>query len=208
MTDQNEGTPPSFVETKSYRRFGEMCDACRRARAIGLGYGSPGTGKTESAKQYAQWSLFKPFLPEPLITFTGRSTADGLYPYRPLTFTSAPLDQGLQHCRTVFYTPPVSASVARIEKQVLTLFAAFSYLVEATNQHHQGEREFLVTRRYTPLIELLIVDEANRLKDAGLELIRDFADRGEFGLVSTSHARPGKTPNARPPTLFAGRLCS
>jgi len=90
----------------------------------------------------------------------------------------------------------------------LTLFAAFSYLVEAANQHHQGEREFLVTHRYTPLIELLIVDEANRLKDAGLELIRDFADRGEFGLVSTSHARPGKTPNARPPTLFAGRLCS
>jgi len=27
------------------------------------------------------------------------------------------------------------------------------------------------------------VDEANRLKDAGLELIRDLADRGEFGLV-------------------------
>ncbi len=161
MTNHNEGKPPSFVEAKSYRRFGEMCDACRRARVVGLGYGPPGTGKTESAKQYAQWSLFKPFLPEPLITFTGRSTADGLYPYRPLTFTSAPLDQGLQHCRTVFYTPPVSASVARIEKQVLTLFAAFSYLVEATNQHHQGEREFLVTRRYTPLIELLIVDPAS-----------------------------------------------
>lgn len=36
---------------------------------------------------------------------------------------------------------------------------------------------------YTPLIELLIIDEANRLKDAGLELVRDFADCGEFGLV-------------------------
>lgn len=96
MTNQNEGMPPSFVETKSYRRFGEMCDACRRARAVGLGSGSPGTGKTESAKQYAQWSLFKPFLPEPLITFTGRSTADGLYPYRPLTFTSAPLAPSMQ----------------------------------------------------------------------------------------------------------------
>ncbi len=89
----------------------------------------------------------------------------------------------MQQCRTVFYTPPVSASVARIEKEVLTLFAAFSYLVEAANQQHQGSREFLVTRRFSHLIELLIVDEANRLKDAGLELMRDFADRGEFGLV-------------------------
>src|SRR5260370_657276 len=74
MINQDGGNPQSFVVTKSYRRFGEMCDACRRARVVGLGYGPPGTGKTESAKQYAQWSLFKPFLPEPLITFTGRES--------------------------------------------------------------------------------------------------------------------------------------
>lgn len=183
MTEQNGGTPQHFVTMKNYRRFGEMCDACRRARVVGLGYGPPGTGKTESAKQYAQWELFKPFLPEPLITFSGRSAVDDLYPYRPLTFTSAPLDPSMQHCRTVFYTPPVSASVARLERQVLTLFAAFSYLVEAAHQNHQGKEEFLVTRRFSHLIELFIVDESNRLKDAGLELIRDFADRGEFGLV-------------------------
>ncbi len=122
-------------------------------------------------------------MPEPLITFTGRSATDGLYPYRPFTFASAPLEAALQECRTVFYTPPVSASVARLEKEVLSLFAAFSYLVEAAMQGHQGREEFLVTRRFSHLIELLIVDEANRLKDAGLELMRDFADRGEFGLV-------------------------
>jgi len=202
MTNQNEGTPLSFVETKSYRRFGEMCDACRRARVVGLGYGPPGTGKTESAKHYAQWSLFKPFLPEPLITFTGRSATDGLYPYRPLTFTSTPLDTSLHQCRTVFYTPPVSASVARIEKEILTVFAAFSYLVEAANQQYQGKEEFLVTRRYTPFIELLIVDEANRLKDAGLELVRDFADRGEFGLVLLG--MPGLEKRvARAPQLYS-----
>jgi len=183
MTEQNGGTPQHFVTTKNYRRFGEMCDACRRARVVGLGYGPPGTGKTESAKQYAQWELFKPFLPETLITFTGRNAMDDLYPYRPLTFASAPLDTSMQQCRTVFYTPPVSASVARIERQVLTLFSAFSYLVQAAHQNHQGKEEFLVTRRFSHLIELLIVDESNRLKDAGLELIRDFADRGEFGLV-------------------------
>lgn len=183
MIDQDGENAYRFVTTKSYRRFGEMCDACRRSRVVGLGYGPPGTGKTESAKQYARWRLFKPFLPESLITFTGRSAMDGMYHYRPFTFPSAPLDDSIQECRTVFYTPPVSASVARLEKEVLTLFAAFSYLVEAANQRHQGEREFLVTRRFSHLIKLLIVNEANRLKDAGLELMRDFADRGEFGLV-------------------------
>ncbi|HXL36510.1 MAG TPA: AAA family ATPase [Ktedonobacteraceae bacterium] len=183
MTEQNEGEPQGFVATKAYRRFAEMCDGCRRTRVVGLGYGPPGTGKTESAEQYAQWNLFKPFLPEPLITFTGRSAVDGLYPYRPLAFASVPLDVPVQQCRTVFYTPPVSASAARIEKEVLTLFAAFSYLVEAANQLHQGNEEFLVTRRFSRHIELLMVDEANRLKDAGLEVIRDIADRGKFGLV-------------------------
>jgi len=183
MSESLGRKPEGFVVTKGYRRFAEMCDTCRRARFVGLGYGPPGTGKTEAAKYYAQWNAFKPFLPEPLITFTGRSAVDGLYPYRPLTFARSPLDAPLQECRTVFYTPPVTGAPGRIEKEVLTLFAAFSYLVEAANQRHLGKEEFLVTRRYTPLIELLIVDEANRLKDAGLEQIRDIADRGEFGLV-------------------------
>lgn len=77
----------------------------------------------------------------------------------------------------MFYTPPVSATVARIEKEVLTVLAAFSYLVEAANQRHQGKEEFLVTRRFSHLIELLIVDEANRIKDAGLECLFSTAIR-------------------------------
>ena len=183
MTNHNGEKPQGFVVTKGYRRFAEMCDGGLRARVVGLGYGPPGTGKTESASYYAQWNRIKPFLPEPLITFTGRSAVDGLYPYRPLTFASVPLDTPIQECRTVFYTPPVTGAPGRIEKEVLTLFAAFSYLVEAANQLHQGNEEFLVTRRFSRHIELLMVDEANRLKDAGLEVIRDIAYRGKFGLV-------------------------
>lgn len=202
MSNQDEQPSQVFVVTKGYRRFAEMCDACRRARAVGLGYGPPGTGKTESATYYAQWNLIEPWLPEPLITFTGRSTTDGLYPYRPLAFTSAPLDASIQQCRTVFYTPPVTGAPGRIEKEVLTLFAAFSYLVEAANQRHQGNEEFLVTRRYTRLIELLVVDEANRLKDMGLEQIRDIADRGKLGLVLLG--MPGLEKRiARAPQLYS-----
>src|SRR5260221_11617355 len=201
MTNQDGGNPQTFVATKSYRRFAEMCDACRRARVVGLSYGPPGTGKTESAKEYAYWSLFKPYLPESLITFTGRSAMDGMYPYRPFTFAATPLETPIQDCRTVFYTPPVSASVSRIEKEVLTLFAAFSYLVEAANQRHQGTEDFLVTRRFSHLTGLLIVDEATRLRDAGLQAIRDLADRGEFGLVPPSHAQDSEKRLMRAPQL-------
>src|SRR5258708_8615527 len=65
----------------------------------------------------------------------------------------------------------------------MTLLAAYSYLADAAQQRHSPSEEFVVTRRYSSLIDLLIVDEANRLKDVGLEQIRDIADRGEIGLV-------------------------
>lgn len=183
MSEQNEREPATFVVTKAYRRFTEVCDACRRFHSVGLGYGPPGTGKTESARYYAQWERVESFLPESLITFTGRSAVDELYPYKPFTFVSTQSPAPLRECRTVFYTAPVAASPARIERQVLALFAAFSYLVEAANERHHPSEDFLVTRRTSAYIDLLIIDEANRLKDAGLEQIRDLYDKGRFGLV-------------------------
>ena len=202
MTNHDEQPSQGFVITKGYRRFAEMCDACRRARAVGLGYGPPGTGKTESATYYAQWNLLEPLLPESLITFTGRNTFDDLYPYRPLAVPSAPLDASIRECRTVFYTPPVANTPRRIEREVLTLFAAFSYLVEAAHQHHQDERDFLVTRRFSRRIELLVVDEANRLKDGSMEQLRDIADRGKMGLVLLG--MPGLEKRiARAPQLYS-----
>src|SRR5215467_4068966 len=55
-----------------------------------------------------------------------RSAIDGLYPYRPFTFASAPLEAPILESRTVFSTPTPSASAGRIEKEVMTLFAAYS----------------------------------------------------------------------------------
>ncbi len=64
-----------------------------------------------------------------------------------------------------------------------------------------------MTRRFSHLIELLIVDEANRLRDAGLEVIRDLADRGEFGLVLLG--MPGLEKRLmRAPTLFTCWFCA
>jgi DNA transposition AAA+ family ATPase len=202
MSEYTGRGPAIFVQTKGYRLFTDLCDACRRSRHIGLGYGPPGTGKTESARYYAQWDHVESLLPEPLITFSGRSAVDDFYPYKPFTFSSAPQTAPILDCRTVFYTPPVSASAGRIKRQVLSLFAAFSYLIEAANQRHQGKEDFLVTRRSSHVIELLIVDEANRLKDSGLEQIRDIYDKGRFGLILLG--MPGLEKRlARAPQLYS-----
>lgn len=202
MSNDQKQPAQGFVVTKAYRRFAEMCDACRRARAVGLGYGPPGTGKTESATYYAQWNLIEPWLPESLMTFTGRHAVDDFYPYRPFTVPSVPLDTAIGACRTVFYTPAVTNTAKRIEKEVLTLFAAFAYLVEAAHQRQQDDREFVVTRRFSRHIELLVVDEANRLKDGSLEQVRDIADRGKMGLVLLG--MPGLEKRiARAPQLYS-----
>jgi hypothetical protein len=87
-----------FVVTTEHRRFAEFCDACRRYRYIGLCYGSPGVGKTLSARRYANWA-----------------NIEGSPPAREASTEAL---TALLESQTVFYTPPVVNTPAQVERDI------------------------------------------------------------------------------------------
>ncbi len=162
MSEQPPPAATNFVVTKEYRRFAEFCDACRRYRYIGLCYGPPGVGKTLSARYYAQWDLIESQLP------------------RGAVVTPPP---ELIPLRTVLYTPPVNNGPGRIAREVASLRLDLTVLTEAALQLQQGHDGWTLPVPIPNRMELLIVDEADRLKMPGLEQLRDTYDRNDMGLV-------------------------
>jgi DNA transposition AAA+ family ATPase len=162
MSEHAQQAASDFVVTKEYRRFAEFCDACRRYRYIGLCYGPPGVGKTLSARHYAQWDLVETQLPRWMVV----SPPPEIIPLR-----------------TAFYTPSVNNSPGRLEKDISQLRDDILVLTEAAFQLQQGNDDWSLPHPRPNRMELLIVDEADRLKTVGLEQMRDIYDRGGMGLV-------------------------
>lgn len=184
MTKAMGASPGAFLETKEYRRFAEFCDACRQHRYIGLCHGFPGVGKTVSAWQYAQWQLIQPYFPE---RFYGayRLTAIERVIAETLATTLVPLPPEMGQCQSIFYTPAVANTPKRVEQEIQTLRLALSYLVDTVQYGvPQPSSDALAPRRVLPdPTALIIIDEADRLKTATLEQMRDIYDHGTLGLV-------------------------
>ena len=183
MSDQPKTKELLFASTKESRQFGELCDACHTSRYIGICHGTPGVGKTRSAREYARWDALSSLFPEELFTLVGRRHLDDQFPHKPFASPGSPAFSDILPCRTVYYTVPVGASASRIEREVMALSAQLSYVVEAAENASRGKDDFLYAYRLPKRMELLIVDEADRLKMAGLEQLRDLYDRGNFGMV-------------------------
>jgi DNA transposition AAA+ family ATPase len=194
-----------FIVTKEYRRFAEFCDACRRYGYIGLCYGSPGVGKTLSARYYANWDSVAAYLSDSNASNKGFPQVGG--------------------SETVFYTPEVVNSPRRIEESIWRLRQGL-YSILMTELEHQEQillatigrsyrteraqllRHFGVDRRISKALiradltsqelseiyrrksaeatdptTLLIVDEADRLKTPSFEQVRDIFDQSGIGVV-------------------------
>src|SRR6266702_1413592 len=183
MSEEPETKELVFADTKEHLRFGEFCDACRKYRYIGICHGVPGAGKTRSAREYASWDVLSPLFPEELFTLVGRRHLDDQFPHKPFATPGSPAFTEVAPCRTIYYTAPVTATASRIEREVMALQATLSYLVEAAEQAGREKDDFLLAYRLPKRTELVIVDEAQRLRMAGLEQLRDLYDRLKFGLV-------------------------
>ena len=157
--------PDTFLTTQEYQRFAEFADAVRRDRYIGLCYGPPGVGKTLSARHYAHWDTTEDYLAR-----QQRPTPD--------RFTLRP-PEGLDTARTVFWTAPVAVTAALVSRNVL----GWCEQVDAAIRQMPGGWKRPPGRGAFPHVELIVVDEADRLKTTGLEQLRDIYDHHRIGLV-------------------------
>jgi len=152
-----------FLITKGSRRFFEFCKACHKFRYIGLCYGPAGVGKTVSARHFAQWEMFDPLVNPPLGT------------------QSPVLSVTAVNSNTVFSTADVVCNPSRLQSQITHLLWKFDDVIEAAIDANSKEERPIST--YRKHAELLIIDEADRLKSLGLEVARDVFDRTGVAVI-------------------------
>jgi DNA transposition AAA+ family ATPase len=153
-----------FITTKEHRRFTEFAEAVRRHRYIGLCYGPAGVGKTLSARRYAHWDL------------AGEAIEN--WDRRP---DQEKINAALARSRTVFYTPTVLGALRDMRRTLSELMVRVEICIE-DHLYRDDEEDRLIVKNKRR-IEMLILDEAERLSMTALEFVRDMFDRTGIGVI-------------------------
>lgn len=202
MTD---ATNAAFVETKEYRRFREFCDACRRYRYIGLCCGPPGVGKTLSARHYADWDRVATADPYACrgVFRTDEVPGNGCVFYTA-TVVNSPrqIEYDLVRLRRTMHElvvqairgeaePVISEARRKFDEEQVDHLSNGDWFAEEAPRLRLAEEavsEAVLkraerSRAAADPTGLILIDEADRIKMAGLEQVRDIFDRGDIGLV-------------------------
>jgi len=154
----------TFIATKEHRRFVEFARAVRKHRYIGLCFGAAGVGKTLSAQQYANWHRAGTLLTD----------------WGPRKRSDAKVYAALAQSRSLFYTPTVSASVSRLRADLQNLFIRVNACIDLHGPRGKQRNDQDCWLNH---VELVIIDEAERLSMSALEYVRDLFDRSDIGLI-------------------------
>jgi DNA transposition AAA+ family ATPase len=202
MTD---ATGTAFVETREYRRFREFCDACRRYRYIGLCHGPPGVGKTLSARRCTDWGRVESADPyaDRGVFGPGEVPGNGGIFYTAKVVNSPGQIEGeiaslrgrmrelvLQGIRGE-EGPRIAAAQRKLDQERAEYLSDGDWFAEdaprlraaegAVSEAILGRAER--SRRAGDPTGLIVIDEADRIRMAGLEQVRDIFDRGGVGVV-------------------------
>jgi DNA transposition AAA+ family ATPase len=195
-----------FVVTNEHRRFAEFCDACRRYRYIGLCYGAPGVGKTLSAAQYAngarletpatsrlgaeaEWAVgtvsTTVFYTPEVVNSPRRLEQDLRTKRHQLRMLAVEIwleDQRVQYQarkqEEALLPPKRVASAGRQNGKVVQLYESAAPPRSPFGATYAQQRETMPDPT-----DLIIIDEADRLKTASLEQVRDIFDHSDLGMV-------------------------
>jgi DNA transposition AAA+ family ATPase len=185
----------NFVATLEHRRFTEFCDACRRYGYIGLCYGSPGVGKTLSAKHYTRWNNFKKVVSWRLLSDTALKSFEGhstLFYCPSIANTPRQIAFEIRGARDNLRCLAIEP-LRRDEERDLEEIRAAERVGAYGRQSSAAEPESVygrVVKAYAARekaipdpTKLIVVDEADRLQMASLEQLRAIFDESELGLI-------------------------
>ena len=156
-----------FIITKEYKRFVEFCNACKKEIYIELCYGPAGVGKSMAAYHLAQWEQVH----AQIKIATHHPT--GVVYSRP-TIKMNPYN-------TLVYTPELLNSPKSIKEDIDNLTRVFNHLKERSIYGESIPLDEEI--RLKSYVELLIIDEADRLQSKSLEQIRDYYDRYRIPII-------------------------
>ncbi|MDO6366925.1 MULTISPECIES: AAA family ATPase [Staphylococcus] len=148
-----------FVETKEYKKFVEFCEACKKYKYIGICYGAPGVGKTLSARYYSNWDYIE------------KNIANDSFEK-----AAEKIDENVLECQTIFYTAPAVKATQMLEK-----IRMLGVQVKFAKNSYRNEED--VDINWDKEIDLIIVDEIDRLKIQNLEQLRDIYDQNNVGMI-------------------------
>jgi hypothetical protein len=200
-TGTSDRPPSTLVETLEHRRFAEFCDACKRYRYIGLCYGSPGVGKTLSARNYANWDKVQAYWNQPKTKPLLKEVSKGTVVFytSPVVGSPGRLEHDISKTRSLLHNAAIER-IRRYEDARMTRLLHRAEKLRDPKRNPDGYRSVQAVKAENALYEqrnramrvastspdptaLLVIDEADRLKMAGLEQVRSTFDHGGIGLV-------------------------
>jgi len=153
-----------FIATKEHRRFTEFANTIRKHRTIGLCFGPAGVGKTLSARRHSNWDLAELLLQ----TWGPRDPSD------------EKVYAALARSRTVFHTPTAGGTLRELRKDLDLMTTRVDICIK---QHKNTSRDGTCFVARGSTVELIIIDEAERLSTSAVEYLRDIFDRTTIGLM-------------------------